>query len=1280
MKNLKKVLALVLAFAMAFTMMATAGAAYTDSADIQATEAVDMLSTLGIMAGDPDGSFRPNDTITRAEACRMIYSIRTNSDNADAYKDMQTTFKDVPADAWYAGYVKHCQAAGIVSGTSATTFEPNRDVTGVELALMCLRVMGYDPAKADIGGSTWSTKTISIATEAGILDGVNTTITAACPRQWAAQLMYNMIQANTVQWSDDKNGYSDQNLVGKDYDTVGVKYLKLYVNIGTLSTINGQNLTISQSASDKEDSDTTDVSFTKLPKNYSDLLGHKVKVMFRDQKTNDVIGVYPIGEDAVYNTRLNQTERDGDKIKFDGKSYTVDDANKIATIIDGATAVSKSLDYFDDTAANKVSMNTVTFVDTDENGKIDTAIVTTYTDAEVTYVGSDKITAGGKSYDMDEENIDENLAKDDYAVISENLYDSCKDIVKAEVITGELTGYKEKDDYVQYELNGNWYNMATEDTDVSTGDTVKAYVFNGVVLDLDTDDGTGSFPGNIVVVTGVAGSGDSLNGDQIKVRYFDGSSKTVTLDDDVNFKPVVGVAYKSSGSDNSFKIEKLEAKKYNGYQAVITDVTNAASQTSNKKLDADPSNDKIGGIKVDDNAAIVLFDNNGRSKQITGKQFNAMVNSDTDLGDNGVGHVYASFTKESNGLTRVMMASVLVNSTSITGKSSDNYGYIVTDGSRTSSGDTQYTIWTGSENVTVTENTSYSKGDRAKGTLIGYSTITNGVINDVTKYGTVEDATNATGSLNTTSLYRAGNEAKEATKYIAVNGNQFNVTADTTVLLVDSKADNDNKIGLTYTYGDKLPQAEEKADGTWVVNAFWLMNEAGSDDVDIEVLVIDSTGVFDGMEDTTTGGGSTGGNTGGEVTGNIKFGTIDMLASKSDSVTFTVSDLPASTGNLVSNNLIRVLDSTKATVTQSTATIQVSVFGAGESQSVTIATGSTGVTPGTYTLEVLANGAQGTVTFVVGQAGIVAPGTAVTGTATGVSTIGDFKITTTKDVYAKGEAVTAKVEYTGSDATLTKGATITLTPSNLDKDDTAVVTFPAGELKKGAAQTVTFAGKADGTNNAITVAGVSADTKAAAPVISNVTKGAAAGKFNIQLDKAVQTNVGKATVYAPDATNKETAFSSTALTDVGSYLYTMDLSSNTKMVPGAKVVVSGIATADSAAAADYTFYVGADYSVVAADTAFVNVVLKGTQGTDTITFKLGDGTRDQAITVADDTEVTVKVPVGTKITVTQSASTDTYDATYTGMTSSVTSGSAISNNNAANVFTVTGAGTLTIAA
>ena len=231
---------------MAFTMMATAGAAYTDQADIQATEAVEMLNAIGVMTGDPDGSFRPNDTITRAEACRMIYTIRTNSDDASAYADMQTTFKDVPADAWYAGYVKHCQAAGIVSGTKAdgSAFEPSREVTGVELALMCLRVMGYDPAKADIGGSTWSTKTIGLATEAGILDDVNTTITSACPRQWAAQIMYNTIDARTVRWSNDSETYTDEDMGGNPMDKVGKKYMGLYINIGTLSVVDGNSLQI----------------------------------------------------------------------------------------------------------------------------------------------------------------------------------------------------------------------------------------------------------------------------------------------------------------------------------------------------------------------------------------------------------------------------------------------------------------------------------------------------------------------------------------------------------------------------------------------------------------------------------------------------------------------------------------------------------------------------------------------------------------------------------------------------------------------------------------------------------------------------------------------------------------------------------------------------------------------------------------------------------------------------------------------------------------------------
>ena len=49
---------------------------------------------------------------------------------------------------------------------------------------MCLRTMGYDAAKAGIGGATWANKTLSLANEKGLLDDVKTDLASACPRQW----------------------------------------------------------------------------------------------------------------------------------------------------------------------------------------------------------------------------------------------------------------------------------------------------------------------------------------------------------------------------------------------------------------------------------------------------------------------------------------------------------------------------------------------------------------------------------------------------------------------------------------------------------------------------------------------------------------------------------------------------------------------------------------------------------------------------------------------------------------------------------------------------------------------------------------------------------------------------------------------------------------------------------------------------------------------------------------------------------------------------------------
>ena len=119
------------------------------------------------------------------------------------------------------------------------------------------------------------------------------------------------------------------------------------------------------------------------------------------------------------------------------------------------------------------------------------------------------------------------------------------------------------------------------------------------------------------------------------------------------------------------------------------------------------------------------------------------------------------------------------------------------------------------------------------------------------KIGDIDSATKFPESdVNVNTLYKGSNKANVA-KYITVNDGQLNVTADTTVLLVNSDADNNNEIGLKYTYGDKLPKASEyvsNGNDAYLINAMWVMDEAGTDDADIEVLVIDATGAFKGYK------------------------------------------------------------------------------------------------------------------------------------------------------------------------------------------------------------------------------------------------------------------------------------------------------------------------------------------------------------------------------------------------------------------------------------------------
>ena len=63
---------------------------------------------------------------------------------------MQFPFEDVPVDAWYYKDVKNMYFAGMMNGTSETTFEPDRPITRAEAAALINRVLKSNDDRAKL--------------------------------------------------------------------------------------------------------------------------------------------------------------------------------------------------------------------------------------------------------------------------------------------------------------------------------------------------------------------------------------------------------------------------------------------------------------------------------------------------------------------------------------------------------------------------------------------------------------------------------------------------------------------------------------------------------------------------------------------------------------------------------------------------------------------------------------------------------------------------------------------------------------------------------------------------------------------------------------------------------------------------------------------------------------------------------------------------------------------------------------------------------------------------
>ncbi len=130
------------------------------------------------VVGAPDGSFHPEEAITRAETAAIFARLLLDFDE-DAIYDGKNPFRDVDTNAWYAKYIAAVKEADLMGGYPNGSFGPTQPITRAEFASLALRwyrmsggkITGLTISFSDVGLFHWARADIRDAEALGLIKG-----------------------------------------------------------------------------------------------------------------------------------------------------------------------------------------------------------------------------------------------------------------------------------------------------------------------------------------------------------------------------------------------------------------------------------------------------------------------------------------------------------------------------------------------------------------------------------------------------------------------------------------------------------------------------------------------------------------------------------------------------------------------------------------------------------------------------------------------------------------------------------------------------------------------------------------------------------------------------------------------------------------------------------------------------------------------------------------------------------------------------------------------------
>ncbi|MDD3164902.1 MAG: S-layer homology domain-containing protein [Oscillospiraceae bacterium] len=394
MKNLKKVVALLLVVAMMMSFGIVASASdFTDNGSIANKEAVDVMSEIGVISGFTDGSFQPTTTLTREQAAKILTYMLMGKDAADKLVTTIAPYSDVASDRWSAGAIAYCANEGIIAGVGNGKFDPTAQLTGLQFAKMLLVALGYDPAIQNLTGSSWAVNTAKLALDIALDDDVASNLSSALSRQSAAQMAFNTLKATMVEYDSTTN---------------------ISLNGATISVGNTKAKDV---AANKYDGNIDDDKYLQFAEKYfTDLKAQEGKTdKFGRPGTKwvndgDTIGTYSdAADDTLTLNKSSQTNAtiftDSDFFDYDEKDF----ADTITVYVNGDEAVSGNYA----TVSKASTFKAGDYIEVFKNGddEYETICVTRYSYAKIDSIDDDlssTYTKKGASVSIDLKDVDGN--------------------------------------------------------------------------------------------------------------------------------------------------------------------------------------------------------------------------------------------------------------------------------------------------------------------------------------------------------------------------------------------------------------------------------------------------------------------------------------------------------------------------------------------------------------------------------------------------------------------------------------------------------------------------------------------------------------------------------------------------------------------------------------------------------------------------------------------------------------------------------------------------------